>query len=152
MQTEAIKEEAISLFDSLSASKMRTVIQFARFIAQQPDDGADSVKAARDRRDIAWINANAERLNAEVEETLEFQADIWEDEENAARKCSLRGRFASCADPALRAQEKDAWSRAAAEKALSELEGMTFSPKAQTSMDGRAERAQALWRKYESLP
>lgn len=42
--------------------------------------------------------------------------------------------------------------RAAAEKALSELEGMTFSPKAQTSMDGRAERAQALWRKYESLP
>ena len=42
--------------------------------------------------------------------------------------------------------------RVAAEKALSELEGMTFSPKAETSMDGRAERAQALWRKYESLP
>ena len=114
-------------------------------------DSADEA-AARAERDIAWINANAERLNAEAEETLEFQADIWEDEENAARKCSLRGRFASCADPALRAQEKDAWSRAAAEKALSELEGMTFSPKAETSMDGRAERAQALWRKYESLP
>ena len=81
MQTEAIKEETISLFDSLSASKMRTVIQFARFIAQQPDDGADFVKAARDRHDIAWINANADRLNAEVEETLEFQADIWENEE-----------------------------------------------------------------------
>ena len=40
--------------------------------------------------------------------------------------------------------------RVAAEKALSELEGI--SPKAETSMDGRAERAQALWRKYESLP
>ena len=78
MQATALKDEAISLLDSLSASKMRTVIQFVRFIAQQPDD--------------------------------------------------------------------------AAEKALSELEGMTFSPKAQTSMDGRAERTQALWRKYESLP
>ena len=112
-------------------------------------DSADetAARAARERRDIEIINANAG-----AEENLEFQADIWEDEENAARKCSLRGRFASCADPALRAQEKDAWSRVAAEKALSELEGMTFSPKAETSMDGRAERAQALWRKYESLP
>ena len=86
MQATALKDEAISLLDSLSASKMRTVIQFVRFIAQQPDDGADSAdvaaaRAERDRRDIAWINANAERLNAEVEETLEFQADIWEDEE-----------------------------------------------------------------------
>ena len=43
-------------------------------------DSADEA-AARDRRDIAWINANADRLNAEVEETLEFQADIWEDKE-----------------------------------------------------------------------
>ena len=117
-------------------------------------DSADvaAARAERDRRDIEIINANAAYLNAGAEENLEFQADIWEDEENAARKCSLRGRFASCADPALRAQEKDAWSRVAAEKALSELEGMTFSPKAETSMDGRAERAQALWRKYESLP
>ena len=117
-------------------------------------DSADeaAARAERDRRDIEIINANAAYLNAGAEENLEFQADIWEDEESSARKCSLRGRFASCADPALRAQEKDAWSRAAAEKALSELEGMTFSPKAQTSTDGRAERAQALWRKYESLP
>ena len=81
MQATALKDETISLLDSLSAEQMRTVIQFACFIAQQPDDGADSVKAARDRHDIAWINANAERLNAEVEETLEFQTDIWEDEE-----------------------------------------------------------------------
>ena len=86
MQTEAIKEEAISLFDSLSASKMRTVIQFVRFIAQQPDDGADSAdvaaaRAERDRRDIEIINANAAYLNAGAEENLEFQADIWEDEE-----------------------------------------------------------------------
>ena len=82
-------------------------------------DGADSAdvaaaRAERDRRDIEIINANAAYLNAGAEENLEFQADIWEDEENAARKCSLRGRFASYADPALRAQEKDAWPRAAA--------------------------------------
>ena len=81
MQATALKDEAISLLDSLSASKMRTVIQFVRFISQQPDDGADSVKAARDRRDIEIINANAAYLNAGAEENLEFQADIWEDEE-----------------------------------------------------------------------
>ena len=107
MQATALKDEAISLLDSLSAEQVRYVLDVIRSLPQG---------------------------------------------ESAARKCSLRGRFASYADPALRAEEKDAWSRAAAEKALSELEGMTFSPKAETSMDGRAERAQALWRKYESLP
>ena len=86
MQATALKDEAISLLDSLSASKMRTVIQFVRFIAQQPDDGADSAdvaaaRAERDRRDIEIINANAAYLNAGAEENLEFQADIWEDEE-----------------------------------------------------------------------
>ena len=86
MQATALKDEAISLLDSLSASKMRTVIQFVRFIAQQPDDGADSTdeaaaRAERDRRDIEIINANAAYLNAGAEENLEFQADIWEDEE-----------------------------------------------------------------------
>ena len=43
--------------------------------AYSTDEAAARVE--RDRRDIAWINANADRLNAEVEETLEFQADIW---------------------------------------------------------------------------
>lgn len=86
MQTTALKDEAIGLLDSLSASKMRTVIQFARFIAQQPEDATDSTdesaaRAERDRRDIEIINANADYLNAGAEENLEFQADIWEDEE-----------------------------------------------------------------------
>lgn len=86
MQTTALKDEAISLLDSLSVSKMRTVIQFARFIAQQPEDAADStdetaVRAERDRRDVEIININADYLNAGAEENLEFQADIWEDEE-----------------------------------------------------------------------
>lgn len=38
-------------------------------------------KAERDRRDIEYINANAERLNKEAEENLEFQADMWENAE-----------------------------------------------------------------------
>lgn len=80
MQTTALKDEAIGLLDSLSASKMHTVIQFARFIAQQPEDAADSTDEAAER-DIEIINANADYLNAGAEENLEFQADIWEDEE-----------------------------------------------------------------------
>lgn len=80
MQTTALKDEVISLLDSMSASKMRAVIQFARFIAQQPEDAADSTDEAAER-DIEIINANADYLNAGAEENLEFQADIWEDEE-----------------------------------------------------------------------
>ena len=38
-------------------------------------------KAESARRDIEYINANAERLNKEAEENLEFQADFWEDAE-----------------------------------------------------------------------
>lgn len=38
-------------------------------------------KSARDRKDIEYINANAGRMNAEMAETLEFQADIWENAE-----------------------------------------------------------------------
>lgn len=41
--------------------------------------------------------------------------------------------------------------RMQAAKALAELETMSFTPKAETSLDGRNERADALWRKYESL-
>ena len=42
---------------------------------------AKARKAARDRKDIEYINANAERMNAEMAETLEFQADVWENAE-----------------------------------------------------------------------
>ena len=40
---------------------------------------AKARRAARDRKDIEYINANAERLNREAEENLEFQADLWEE-------------------------------------------------------------------------
>ncbi len=39
--------------------------------------------------------------------------------------------------------------RIQAAKALAELETMNFTPKAETSLDGRKERAEALWRKQE---
>lgn len=38
-------------------------------------------RLARNRKEIEYINANAERLNKEAEENLEFQADLWEDAE-----------------------------------------------------------------------
>ncbi|MBR4323025.1 hypothetical protein [Treponema sp.] len=41
--------------------------------------------------------------------------------------------------------------RIQAAKALAELESMNFIPNAEVSLDGRKERAEALWRKYESL-
>ena len=34
----------------------------------------------------------------------------------APKKCALRGRFANYANPSLRAQEKEAWTRAVEEK------------------------------------
>ena len=71
MQATALKDEAISLLDSLSAEQVGYVLGVIRSLPQG---------------------------------------------ETAARKCSPRGRFASCANPALRAQEKDAWPRAAEEK------------------------------------
>ena len=41
--------------------------------------------------------------------------------------------------------------RILAARALAELETMNFTPKAEISMDGRKERGEALWRKYESI-
>ena len=41
--------------------------------------------------------------------------------------------------------------RIQAAKALAELETMNFTPKSENSLDGRKERTEALWRKYESL-
>ena len=38
-------------------------------------------KAYRNKKEIEYINANAERLNNEMAETLEFQTDIWENAE-----------------------------------------------------------------------
>lgn len=50
MQASALKNEAISLFDSLSESKLLMVIQFVRFIAQQPE--SDFSAASREERDL----------------------------------------------------------------------------------------------------
>lgn len=41
--------------------------------------------------------------------------------------------------------------RILAAKALAELETMNFTPKTETSSDGRKERTEHLWREYESL-
>ncbi len=41
--------------------------------------------------------------------------------------------------------------RVLAAKSLAELDKMIFNPKLENSLDGRKERVEALWRKYESL-
>ncbi|MCR5623183.1 MAG: hypothetical protein K6G18_15185 [Treponema sp.] len=78
MQSAALKDEAMSLISLMPESKIRTVIQFARFISQQPDEGSE--RRARNERDFALINAHAGALNEESEENLDFQADMWGDE------------------------------------------------------------------------
>lgn len=38
-------------------------------------------RSARDKKDLEYINANSDRMNSEMSDTLEFQADIWENAE-----------------------------------------------------------------------
>lgn len=52
--------------------------------------------------------------------------------------------------PALQ-NSKTSAERIVAAKALAELENASFVPKTEISLDGRKERAEALWKKYESL-
>lgn len=52
--------------------------------------------------------------------------------------------------PALHNSKTPA-ERIEAAKALAELENTSFVTKTEISLDGRKERAEALWRKYESL-
>ncbi|MBO4439257.1 MAG: hypothetical protein J5798_07895 [Spirochaetaceae bacterium] len=53
-------------------------------------------------------------------------------------------------NPALQNSKTPA-ERIMAAKALAELETMNFKPNTETTPDGRQERTEALWRKYESL-
>ncbi len=55
--------------------KIRTVVQFVRFIYQQPEEYL-SLKQ-RDENDFTLINAHADKLNKSAEENLDFQADIF---------------------------------------------------------------------------
>lgn len=55
------------------------------------------------------------------------------------------------ADKKTLSNSKTPLERQEAAKAFAELEQMDFQVKGETSLDGRAERAEALWRKYESL-
>ena len=72
MGSAALKNEAIDLISRMNDSKIRTVIQFVRFMDMQ-----ESEENARDERDFALINANASQLNEQAEETLNFQSDLW---------------------------------------------------------------------------
>lgn len=78
MQSSALKDEMISLMNIMSESKMRAVVQFARFVMQQNEE--TSLRKERDDRDLALINACSASLNPQTEENLDFQVDVWGDE------------------------------------------------------------------------
>ena len=46
MQASALSNEAFSLFNAMSAAKQRTLIQFARFLNQQPEEKEETADAA----------------------------------------------------------------------------------------------------------
>ncbi len=45
MQAAALRNETFNLFNTMSDSKLRMVIRFARFISLQPDDDAENSTA-----------------------------------------------------------------------------------------------------------
>lgn len=59
----------------MSEKKIETVVQFIRFVYQQPDIFDERKK--RDEQDFRLLNKNAPLMNEQVEENLDFQADIW---------------------------------------------------------------------------
>lgn len=75
MTALALKNEAYSLIDRVPENRMPAAIRSLRRIVSQSDE------ELRKAHDIAVINANADYLNQGAEENLEFQADIWEDDE-----------------------------------------------------------------------
>lgn len=78
MQSVALKDEMIRLLNLMPESKMRTVVQFARFVMQQTEE--TPMRKERDDRDLALINASSTSLNPQAEENLDFQVDVSGDE------------------------------------------------------------------------
>lgn len=78
MSALALKDEVANMVSTMSEAQLKYVLQFVRFINQQPD--IEEEKLIRNKKDLELINAHAVYLNSEAEENLEFQADIWGDE------------------------------------------------------------------------
>ena len=89
MAAMPLRQQVMQYVDQLDDEQTLRVITFIETLhrgyapLQNSKTLADeaAARAERDRRDIEIINANAAYLNAGAEENLEFQADIWEDEE-----------------------------------------------------------------------
>lgn len=62
----------------MSEKKIETVVQFIRFVYQQPDIFDERKK--RDELDFKLLNKNAPLMNDQIEDNLDFQADIWGDD------------------------------------------------------------------------
>ena len=75
MQTAILKQEAINLIDLMPENKISTIVQFIRFIYQQPEEYSAAKK--RDENDIYLINTHSAKLNQGANENLDFQTDIF---------------------------------------------------------------------------
>ncbi len=73
-----IKKRSCKFNSQMSEKKIETVVQFIRFVYQQPDIFDERKK--RDEQDFRLLNKNAPLMNEQVEENLDFQADIWGDD------------------------------------------------------------------------
>ena len=93
MQTVALRNKITTLMSQMPEENLQYLADFAGFMEEKKygisiselmgywDKKLREEKEARDKHFIEVVNANADYFNEGAEENLEFQADIWEDEE-----------------------------------------------------------------------
>ena len=93
MQTVALRNKITTLMSKMPEENLQYLADFAGFMEEKKygisiselmgywEEKLREEKEARDKHFIEVVNANADYFNEGAEENLEFQADIWEDEE-----------------------------------------------------------------------
>ena len=71
MPAAALRNEAMNLFNTMSDSKRRTVIQFARFISQQPDDTDISTETSSNLSEFGSLRDKIHYIAPDFDEPLE---------------------------------------------------------------------------------
>ena len=73
MPAAALRNEALNLFNTMSDSKIRTVIQFDRFISQQPDDADISMSTPSNLSEFGSLRDKIRYVAPDFDEPLEMQ-------------------------------------------------------------------------------
>ncbi len=71
MPAAALRNEAMNLFNTMSDSKIRTVIQFARFISQQPDVTDISTEISSNLSEFGSLRDKIHYIAPDFDEPLE---------------------------------------------------------------------------------